>query len=80
MENINIFDRTLRIVLSLGIVLAFLNMSSPLGTAAYAVFVLMYAGITAAIGWDPVIALMGKTDKKVSVHRSHAHHGKLVTH
>jgi len=80
MENINILDRTLRIVLSLGIVLVMLNMSGPLGIAAYAVFVSIYAGITGFIGWDPVISLMSKTDKKVSATHGHAHHGKLVTH
>lgn len=79
MKNINTLDRTLRMALSLGLVLIALNMSGPIGTLAYAVFVSIYAGITAAIGWDPMIAAMSNSDKQ-SVGKRHTSHGNLIAH
>jgi len=80
MENITILNRTFRIALSLGLIFVTLNMSGPLGTVVYALFISIYAGITASIGWDPLIALMGSIDKKSSLKLVHGHHSGLVAH
>jgi hypothetical protein len=76
--NITVIDRAFRIAISLGVVLAVLNMSGPLGSMVYALFVSIYLGITAFIGWDPIAALMGRVSKGVSARPAHVH-GRLVT-
>jgi len=80
MKNISTFNRVLRITLSLGIVVAVLNMSGPVGNLVYALFISLYVGLTASIGWDPMIALMNRVTGKAASESDHVHHDHLLHH
>jgi hypothetical protein len=77
--NISVVDRAFRIAISLGVVVAVLSMSGPVGGLVYALFVSAYLGITAFIGWDPVSALMGRFEG-ASTKEPRAPHGHLAAH
>jgi hypothetical protein len=79
--NITVADRLFRIAISLGLVLAVLSMSGPVGSLVYALFVSIYLGITAFIGWDPVNALLNPSpspQEKPAAKQGY-HHGRLAT-
>ncbi len=78
MNNISITNQVLRLALSLGIVFAVLNASGPIGSLVYALFLSAYAGITAAIGWDPAIALLDLIHHKMAERSAHRHHDHLA--
>ena len=80
MNNISTLNRIFRIALSLGLIVAVLNGSGPLGAMAYLPFISIYAGLTAFIGWDPVNALVSKLEKVLAIKHSHTHHGDLPAH
>ncbi len=55
--NIGTVERALRMAVTLGIVVAVLNVNGELGYLALLPLLAIYTGITAFIGWDPIEAL-----------------------
>ena len=79
-SNINTVNRIARLALSLGLIFIVLSLGGPLGALAYLPFVSIYTGITAFIGWDPAIALMGRWVDGPAVGNSVLHDDELPAH
>ena len=78
--NISIYGRVIRIALSIGLVMAVMNMSAPLGAMVYLPFISIYAGITGFIGWDPVNAVVKQFQEQAMSKPGYVHHDRLITH
>jgi len=74
--NLDTAERVLRIAVTMGFIAALLNYNGTLGYLTLIALFAIYTGITAAIGWDPIDALINtvKSAKPVSrINSSLAH-------
>jgi len=56
--NLDTAERVLRVTVTMGLIAAVLNYNGTLGYLTLIPLFAIYTGITAAIGWDPIDALV----------------------
>jgi len=63
-SNLSVTERGVRVFLSAGLIAATLAGQGAIGTFAFAPLLAIYPGITGFIGWDPLLSLIGRDNRR----------------
>lgn len=73
--NINLAERFARLVFSITLAVIPLAIDAPLGDFVFLPLLALYPGLTAALGWDPLVAALSRPARDETVDALHAQHG-----
>ncbi len=77
MNNISLLNRAFRLLVTFAIVFSVLSVDGPIHNLVYALFISIFTGLTAFIGWCPAVALMDRLHKHLPSHSDVVTHNKL---
>jgi hypothetical protein len=73
-HNINPLERIVRLAFSITLVLIPLNADTPLDSFALLPLLAIYLGLTASLGWDPLVSAMSRIAHRVRSARAATDH------
>jgi len=73
--NINPAERFVRLVFSITLAIVPLAIDAPLGDFVFLPLLALYPGLTAALGWDPLVAVFSRPARDDTGEGGHAQSG-----